>query len=96
MAMDSRTMPLPEAVIKILDGEMCPLCSLVAKAKQQERSRSDVPEARIESKLLFFFQAVPKVMVEAPGAVAWLPSDSPAMTAVRSAPPVPPPRAALA
>ena len=96
MANHSRTMPLAKAVTKTFDGEMCPICRMVANAKQQERSRSAVPEVKIGSKILLFFQAAPKVIVEAPRSVAWCPSEAPVMTVDRPAPPLPPPRAALA
>lgn len=92
----SQAMPLAQAVAKTFDGEMCNICRMVANAQQQERSRSDVPEAKIESKIFFFFQDAPRMVVEAPCAAVSFPSDSSAMTEGRSAPPVPPPRASLA
>ena len=92
MTNHSRTMPLAKAVTKTFDGEMCDICRMVANAKKQEQSRSSVPEAKIESKILLFFQAVPQVIVEEPRSVAWFPSSSPAMTEERPAPPVPPPK----
>jgi len=92
MADHSRTMTLSDAVSKTFDGEMCPICRMVAKARQKEQSQSNVPEVRIESKILLFFQAVPAVIVGAPRAVACFPGDASAMTKDRSAPPVPPPK----
>jgi hypothetical protein len=96
MANYSRAMPLAEAMAKTFDGEMCPLCRLVANARKQEQSRSGIPEVRNEAKILLFFQTVPKVIVEAPRSAAWIPGDGAAMTEGRSAPLLPPPRAASA
>ena len=96
MATHSLTMPLAKAVTKTFDGEMCPICRMVAKAKEQERSRSGVPKAKIESKVLLFFQTIPEVIVEAPRSIAWYPSETPVRTVDRLAPPLPPPRVKLA
>ena len=92
MADHSRTMALSKAVSKTFDGEMCPICRMVARARQKEQPQPNAPEVKLEGKILLFFQAVPAVMVEAPRAVACLPGDSSAMTKDRSAPPVPPPK----
>jgi hypothetical protein len=92
----AQSMPLTQAVAKTFDGEMCGICRMVANAKKQEQSRSNVPELKMESKILLFFQAAPKVVVEAPRSAAWRPTEVTVMTAGRSAPPVPPPRAEMA
>ncbi len=92
----SQAMPLTQAVAKTFDGEMCDICRLVASAQKQEQPRSSVPELKLENKLLFFFQAVPRVVVGEPEAVAWTPGSSLTPAEVRWAPPVPPPRGALA
>lgn len=92
----SREMPLSQAVTKTFDGEMCGICRVVANAQKQEQSRSNLPETKIESKILFYFQTVPKVIVGEPDSVAWFPGDSSATTELRWAPPVPPPRLASA
>ena len=89
----AHSMPLSQAVAKTFDGEMCGICRMVANAKKQEQSRSNFPELKMESKILLFFQAAPKIVFEAPRAAAWLPADASVITAGRSAPPVPPPRA---
>ena len=96
MAKYSRAMPLSEALAKTFEGEMCDICRIVANAQKQERSRPGILEARIEGKILLFFQAVPKVIVDAPRPAGWFPGDLPVMTSARPAPPVPPPRPALA
>lgn len=93
MAAYSRTMPLAQAVEKTFSGAMCGICRMVANARSQEPSPAAVPETKIAGKALLFFQAVPQVIVEAPRAVGQLASSSPAITEIRSAPPVPPPRA---
>ena len=89
----AHSMPLSQAVAKTFDGEMCGICRMVANAKKQEQSRSNFPELKMESKILLFFQAAPKIVVEAPRTAAWLPAEASVITAGRSAPPVPPPRA---
>jgi len=96
MAGHAKTMPLSQAVTKTFDGEMCGICRMVAHARKQERSRSDCPEMKMEAKVLLFFQAVPRVVVAPPRSTAWRPSEAAAVTAGRSAPPVPPPRVDLA
>jgi hypothetical protein len=92
----AQSMPLSQAVEKTFDGEMCGICRMVANAKKQEQSRSNFPELKMESKILLFFQAPPKVVVEAPRSAAWRPTEATVVTAGRSAPPVPPPRAEMA
>lgn len=92
----AQSMPLSEAVTKTFDGEMCAICRMVANAKKQERSRPNAPEVKMGTRLLLFFQPAPRVGVEAPRATAWRPTEAAVVTAVRSAPPVPPPRADLA
>lgn len=96
MADYSRTMPLSQAVEKTFSGKMCRICRMVANAREQEQSRPAVPESKTAGKILLFFQAVPKVTIEAPRSLAWMASGSPAMAETRSAPPVPPPRAGAA
>ncbi|MGD1030917.1 MAG: hypothetical protein ABSA05_07210 [Opitutaceae bacterium] len=88
----SSTMPLQEAVTKTFDGEMCPICRMVAKARQQEQSRSAAAKSAVAGKVLLFFQAVPPVILAGPGSYAWLPGESRPMAELRWAPPVPPPK----
>jgi hypothetical protein len=88
----SSTMPFQAAVTKTFDGEMCPICRMVAKARQQEQSRSAATNSAVAGKVFLFFQAVPPVIVGEPDSVAWLPSGSRAMAELRWAPPVPPPK----
>ena len=90
----TRSMPFSRAVTKTFDGEMCGLCQMVANAKKQDQSRSNLPELKMESKILLFFQAAPRVVVDAPRTAAWRPTEAVVVTAGRSAPPVPPPRVA--
>jgi len=88
----SSTMALPEAVTKTFDGEMCPICRMVAKARQQQQSHSAATKPAVVGKVLLIFQAVPPVFVAEPGSVAWHPSESRPMAELRSAPPLPPPK----
>ena len=92
----ARTVPLNEAVAKTFDGEMCPICQMVASARKREQSRSNMPETKVYSKILLFHQAAPDAVAGARPSVAWFPSEPAALTVGRAAPPVPPPRAALA
>jgi hypothetical protein len=92
----AQAMPLAQAVAKTFDGEMCDICRMVADAKQQEQSRSHLPELKLESKILLFFQPAPGFVVEVPRSAAWRPTEAAVMTTGRSAPPVPPPRADVA
>ena len=92
----ARAMPLSQAVARTFDGEMCGLCRMVANAKKQEQPRSDFPSPKPETKIVFFFQPAPKVILAAPFSAAWRPAVSSALTEARPAPPVPPPRRAAA
>jgi len=89
-------MSVSAAVSQTFGGEMCGICRMVAAARHQEQSRSDVPDSKVEGKILMFFQAAPKVILEPRCVMACLPDRSSAMTRGRSAPPLPPPRAACA
>jgi len=84
------------AVRKTFDGEMCPICRMVAAAKRQEQRQPGIPEVKIESKLLLFFQAGTPVVVVAPNLEFVRPSDLSLPGQVCFAPPVPPPRQAMA
>jgi hypothetical protein len=93
MVMDhSCTMPLQQAVTKTFDGEMCPICCMVAKAKQQEKSHSAPVKSAVSGKVLLFFQAAPAVFVAEPGSTTWLRADRPPLDELRRAPLVPPPK----
>lgn len=88
----SRTMPLSSAVAKTFDGEMCPLCRMVAKAKSQAPSRSGMPELKLDSRIALFCQAAPELIVESPRAERWRSVDCASGPSLGFAPPVPPPR----
>jgi hypothetical protein len=92
MVMNSHSMPLSKAVAQTFSGEMCPICHLVANAEKQEKSRSEIPEAKLAGKVLLYFQKAPAVVVTAPDGVAWFPGNPLVATEGRVAPPVPPPR----
>lgn len=89
----TQVMPLSEAVAKTFDGEMCSICRMVNNAKKQEQSRSNFPELKPERKIVLFVETAPNVVVGPPLAAAWCPTATTVVTAGRSAPPVPPPRA---
>jgi hypothetical protein len=88
----SRTMPLATAVKLTFGGEMCGICRMVAAAKQREQNRSQAPGAKIDAKILLFFQEAPRVVVRTPCPVGRFGVDSFATAEERPAPPVPPPR----
>lgn len=92
----ARAMPLAQAITQTFDGEMCPLCRLVATAKRQERSRSDAPPQKTASKALLFFQPISPVHVEPSRAASWRPGEASLVTVERARPPLPPPRPAVA
>jgi len=95
MANYSRTESLQDAVANTFNGEMCNICRMVAAARQQERSHAPAPGVKLETKLLFFFQSVPAVVVEAPGRMAWRPAPARSLTQERAMPAVPPPRSGV-
>ncbi|HEY3755380.1 MAG TPA: hypothetical protein VGL42_04460 [Opitutaceae bacterium] len=86
----AESMSLTQAVAKTFDGEMCPLCQVVAKAKQQ--SHNQTPSVRSEAKLLLFFHTASVAVIPGPRVLREWPADAPAPDAIRWAPPVPPPR----
>jgi len=92
----TQAMPLAEAVAKTFDGEMCSICRMVNNAKKQDQSRSNLPELKPERKIVLFVETVHNVVVRAPLSAAWCPVEETIVSAGRSAPPVPPPRAELA
>jgi len=92
----ARTMSVSAAVHKTFDGEMCGICRLVDNAKKQEQSRSNSPDLKVQTKILLVSEAPAPVVIEVPdeGARRLAPSLTPSQ--FRSAPPVPPPRQAIA
>lgn len=92
----SRTMSVSQAVSKTFSGEMCDICRLVNAAGKADHATNPVPEVKAESKALLFCHATPRVIFFAPVVVSFVPTEPTAPSTLRSAPPVPPPRAELA
>lgn len=90
----ARAMPLTEAVSKTFSPQtMCPLCHVVAEAKQQESRNTTVPDAKSPSKIVLVYASapltsaprIPTVLGELDLAARWESND-------RAAPVSPPPR----
>jgi hypothetical protein len=89
----SQMMPLTDAIrLTFTPGNECNLCLTVADAKQQQDNPA-TPDAKAPGKILLVFQPAPVVIVAASISSVWSPSDQFTPSALRSAPPVPPPRA---
>lgn len=91
IANHSRNMTLIDAVKKTFDGEMCNVCLAVKAAKQQE-SRTTVPSGKFEGKIILVYQPTTEVILTAPDSSGWPHGDREPLSALRSAPPTPPPR----
>ena len=90
----SRAMPVAQAVrMTFMPANMCASCRAVEKAKQQE-SAPAVPNGKADGKLILVFEPVPDVPLQIPDKACWLSSEGDAVSALRSGPPTPPPRAA--
>jgi len=91
----SASMPFAVAVQKTFDGEMCPICRAVQQAKQeQEGDNARSPDGKWPGKILLF--GAPGAMVfflPASRCTGVMPDGSAPLSAERSAPPSPPPRA---
>lgn len=93
----SRTMSWTQAVEKTFSGEMCSVCRAVAAAKQQAQENAPaVPGDKYVGKILLLCQPVPRFVFSSPEVRRWSLSDREAFGALRSAPPVPPPRGTAA
>ena len=68
-----RTMSLSASVAKTFDGEMCPICRMVARAKAQEQPHPAAPDVKADGKILLFFQAPPTVVLDQPAVATWRP-----------------------
>jgi hypothetical protein len=90
----SRTMCVTEAVQKTFDGEMCPICAAVQEARQQQDT-GGVPEdgSRLSGKIVFVSAPGALVFAAATRCVGLAPAAALPLSADRSAPPSPPPRA---
>lgn len=91
IALNSRAMPLVDAVRKTFNGEMCPVCKMVNEAKRSEAG-GPLPSSRVAPKLLFFFQPSSSLVFKVPEASRWFCSVAEPLSALRAAPPTPPPR----
>ena len=87
----SRDMTLVDAVKKTFDGEMCSVCLAVKTAEQQE-NRTTAPDKKFEGKIVLVYQPTAEVILTVPDSLAWSHGDREPLSALRSAPPTPPPR----
>jgi hypothetical protein len=87
----SRDMTLISAVKKTFDGEMCSVCRAVKAAKQQE-NRTTVPNGKFEGKIVLGYQPAAEIILTVPDSLAWTHGEREPLSALRSAPPTPPPR----
>lgn len=88
----SRTMPLGKAIERTFDGELCGVCRVVEGAKQQEKE-APVQNGKRDTKMIFVLPPVTDSIAPVARTAAWSPSDMRLPSALRSAPPTPPPRA---
>jgi hypothetical protein len=96
IAVHSQEMSLSAAVNRTFHGEMCGICRAVAAAESQEQKQSDIPDSGPQGKILLFLQVSPRLTVAAPPRVDWEVAPSSFPENLEFAPPVPPPRQAVA
>jgi hypothetical protein len=91
----SSSMSLAQAVKKTFGGEMCSLCRAVQQAKQQQEADSaKTTEGKVPGKILLVsVPATPIFLSPASSCVGLTAAVSAPLSAERSAPPSPPPRA---
>jgi len=70
---------------------MCSVCRAVTAAKQQE-NRTTVPNGKFEGKIVLVYQPTAEVILTVPDSVTWAHCEWEPLSALRSAPPTPPPR----
>ncbi|MES1166664.1 MAG: hypothetical protein ABUL68_01545 [Pseudomonadota bacterium] len=88
------SMSFTQAVQKTFDGEMCAICAAVQDAKQQESTSAPAPGGRLTAKIILVCAPhAPGLFRPAPYFAGLAPSVSAPLSAERSAPPSPPPRA---
>jgi hypothetical protein len=91
----SRTMSLGQAVKKTFDGELCSICLAVQTAKQQQdTANAKSPAGKLPGKALLVSAPGTRVFLSpAPLCTGLTSAVSAPLSAERSAPPSPPPRA---
>jgi hypothetical protein len=94
----AKTMPLPEAVrLTFAPDNLCGVCELVSAAQQTEGANTLPPGVSLQDKLPLVFQPARAVHIfTATVAMTGLPAHRDAPGRVRDAPPLPPPRGAMA
>lgn len=94
----SQEMSLTAAAQKTFTGEMCPLCKAVQKGKQEQEQNGpkSATSAKADAKLLEAcpLSIVASIISPEQRVVGTLVAPSPVVGRTRTAPPVPPPRAA--
>ena len=94
----AKTMPVREALrLTFTADNMCGVCELVNAAQKQQPGNETLPAGSpLDAKTLLVFQPAPVPVFTAPPAGTWSLSDQTTPSAARAAPPLPPPRHALA
>ncbi len=90
----ARTMSVSAAVSQTFDGEMCSVCRLVQKAKQQEQPKSGRSETAAGDRLLLFSHRASALVLAAPRLLVRLAEPDARVETCARQPAVPPPRAA--
>jgi len=90
----SKTMPITTALKKTFDGEMCTVCEVVQEAKQHAAGTSMPLPSSPEGKMLMVFSPIEEIVFASITSPQASPSDASWHSLARSAPPIPPPRAA--
>lgn len=88
----SQSMPLAQAIrLTFTADNMCGVCEIVQTGKQDPATPG---AGKLDLKVQLAFQAVPVVVIEAPAVNPWHGYERTPPSVPRTAPPVPPPRAA--
>jgi hypothetical protein len=92
----SHTMTVADAVEKTFaPGNMCSICRLVERARRSQDSKP-AAQVKAETKIALFCPPVPHPVVTPPVSARWRTKDPTMLTIERAAPPLPPPRLAVA
>ena len=92
----SHTMAVADAVEKTFaPGNMCSICRLVERARKSQDSKP-AAQVKVETKIALFCPPVPHPVITPPVSARWRTKEPTMLTIERAAPPLPPPRLAVA
>jgi hypothetical protein len=91
---NSQRMSLSQAIDTTFSGQMCAICKAVNQAKQ--RQNATLPNEKEFSKFVLIYQPTPSLFFAPVEGLFWSFHDQTALSALRAAPPAPPPRAVTA